>query len=325
MLLSQFNELVLLKSTTNVHIFLYLCIVMTIIQLEYLIAVAKYGSFSAAATHCNVTQPSLSTQIKNLEEQLGVTLFIRNTKSIKLTEIGRGVVSQSKVAIAQFYGIEEYIKQMRGEIRGTLSVAAIPTIAPYLLHRFIPTFVADYPNVELVVKEMVTSDIISALESGTLDIGIAAAGFFEGEDIVEIPMFDDEFYLYASKDNEILQQEQISIIELDVNKLLLLKDGHCLRTQILDLCNKSNPLSSNLQLEGGSLETIMRVVDVTGGMTILPRMVIDFLSQERRDSCVRQFKEKNSTKRNIALVTSRNFIKTGSLLALKEAIVNCTK
>ncbi len=298
---------------------------MTIIQLEYLISVAKYGSFSSAAVHCNVTQPSLSTQIKNLEEQLGVTLFTRNTKSIELTDIGRGVIERSKDAIAQFYAINEYVKDMRGEVSGTLRIAAIPTIAPYLLHRFISDFVERYPQVNLVVKEMVTTDITAALASGELDVGIAAAGFFDTDAVVETPLFDDEFYLYAAKDNEILNQEQISIIELDVNKLVLLEDGHCLRTQILDLCNQKSPLSSNLKLEGGSLETIMRVVDVTGGITILPSMAVDFLSQERKESSVRRFKERNSTKRNITLVTSKNFIKKGLLIALKEVILNSIK
>ncbi len=298
---------------------------MTIIQLEYLIAVANHGSFSAAAVYCNVTQPSLSTQIKNLEEELGVPLFIRGSKKVELTQMGRGVLERAKGAVACFYGVREHVSQAKGEVRGKLRIAAIPTIAPYLLHRFIPTFVKQYPEVELNVREMTTSQIIAALHADDLDIGIAAAGFFDSSTIIETPLFDDNFYLYASGDNEMLEQSEVSIMDVDASELMLLAEGHCLRTQILDLCNHTNPLSSNLKLEGGTLESIIRMVDKVGGATILPGMAVDFLSPECVERSVRPFKERRSTARSIALVTTSNFIRKGALEALKETIINSVK
>ncbi|MEG1648479.1 MAG: LysR substrate-binding domain-containing protein, partial [Rikenellaceae bacterium] len=242
---------------------------MTIVQLEYLISVAKYGSFSTAATYCYVTQPSLSTQIKNLEDELGVVLLNRNSKPLILTEAGRMVVDKAKDVISGFYNITEIVKGLRNEVSGALRIAAIPTIAPYLLHRFIPEFVKVYPNLNLQVKEMFTRDIITAIGNDTIDVAILAAGFLDDTDIKEEVLFDDPFYFYAAQDNNMLKQKEVSVIDLDVNSLLLLADGHCLRTQILDLCHAHNPLGKNLYLEGGSLETIIRMVDKTGGATIL--------------------------------------------------------
>lgn len=294
---------------------------MTIIQLEYLISVAKYGSFSTAANYCYVTQPSLSTQIKNLEDELGVILLNRGSKPLTLTEAGKVVIDRAKEVIAGFYNIEEVVKGLRNEVSGTLRIAAIPTIAPYLLHRFIPEFVNLYPNLNLQVKEMFTRDIIAAIDNDSIDVAILAAGFLDGTDIKEEVLFDDHFYFYAAKDNEMLQQKDVSVIDLDINSLLLLADGHCLRTQILDLCNARNPLGKNLRLEGGSLETIIRMVDKTHGATILPKMAVDFLPEDKKAECVREFKEHNSAKRQISLAIGKNFIKNAALTKLKEIIL----
>ncbi|MEG1634539.1 MAG: LysR substrate-binding domain-containing protein, partial [Rikenellaceae bacterium] len=147
------------------------------------------------------------------------------------------------------------------------------------------------------------------------------AGFLDDTDIKEEVLFDDPFYFYAAQDNKILKQKEVSVIDLDVNSLLLLADGHCLRTQILDLCHAHNPLGKNLHLEGGSLETIIRMVDKTGGATILPKMAVDFLSAEKKELCVREFKERGSAKRQISIATGRNFIKKAALNKLKEIIL----
>ncbi len=295
--------------------------VMTIIQLEYLLSIAKYGSFSVAANHCFVTQPSLSTQIKNLEDELGVVLINRSSKPLELTETGKIIVKKVKQVVAEFYSIEELVKEVKKEVSGTFRIAAIPTIAPYFLHKFVPEFVETYPKLNVQIREMFTKDIIKAINDDSIDVAILAAGFLEGTGIKEEILFEDEFMFYAAKGNEILNQESVSIIDIDVNSLLLLADGHCLRTQILDLCHSSNPVGANLNLQGGSLETIIHMVDKTNSTTILPKMAVDFISEERRAESVRRFKEKNSARREISIAYGSNFIKRATLERLKDIIL----
>lgn len=294
---------------------------MTIIQLEYLLSIAKYGSFSVAANHCFVTQPSLSTQIKNLEDELGVVLINRSSKPLELTETGKIVVDKVKKVVAEFYSIEELVKEVKREVSGTFRIAAIPTIAPYLLHKFVPEFVSAYPKLNIQIQEMFTRDIIKAINNDTIDVAILAAGFLEGTGIKEDVLFEDEFMFYAAKGNELLTHERVSIIDVDVNSLLLLADGHCLRTQILDLCHSSNPLGANLNLQGGSLETIIHMVDKTNSSTILPKMAVDFMSDQRRAESVRRFKEQGSARREISVAYGSNFIKMATLDRLKEIIL----
>ena len=132
---------------------------MTIIQLEYLLAVANCGSFSLAAEHCFVTQPSLSMQVKALEEELGVVLLDRSKKPVIPTEAGDVVLERARETLRAYNNIRESVAELKGETSGKLRLGVIPTIAPYLLHKFIPAFVRDYPKVELEISEMITSDI----------------------------------------------------------------------------------------------------------------------------------------------------------------------
>ena len=149
---------------------------MTIIQLEYLLAVANCGSFSLAAEHCFVTQPSLSMQIKSLEEELGVVLLDRSKKPVIPTEAGEVVLAEIRETLRAYDHIREAVAELKGETSGRLRLGVIPTIAPYLLHKFIPDFVRDYPKVELEIAEMVTADIVDALRRDRIDAALVAGG-----------------------------------------------------------------------------------------------------------------------------------------------------
>ena len=170
---------------------------MTIIQLEYLLAVANCGSFSLAAEHCFVTQPSLSMQVKALEEELGVVLLDRSKKPVIPTEAGEVVLEQARETIKAYNYIKEAVSELKGETAGKLRLGVIPTIAPYLLHKFIPAFVRDYPKVELEISEMITSDIVEALKRDRIDAALVASGTC-GEGILEQELFNDRFYAYVS-------------------------------------------------------------------------------------------------------------------------------
>lgn len=296
---------------------------MTIVQLEYLVAVANYESFSVASEHCFVTQPSLSTQIKNLETELNVILINRNVKGFELTEAGRLVVKKAKEVIAEFYSVKESVNVLKNTYSGKLRLAVIPTIAPYLVYKFAPMFLDKYKDIELEIKEMYTSDIIVALEHDRIDVAILAGGFTPEGAIKETDLYNDRFYLYCSERNPLFNTKTVEVSTLDLTKLMLLSDGHCLRTQVLNFCGAKIPQKSNMRFESGSLETLMRIVDTTDGVTIIPEMALDTISESKLRN-IRPFAS-NEAFRKISLAVSKNFVKYKIFEALQETITRLNK
>lgn len=290
---------------------------MTIIQLEYLLAVANHGSFSLASEKCFVTQPSLSMQIKSLEEELGVILFDRSKKPVLPTEAGKAVIARAKDAIAAFQNVREVINEMRGEITGLIRLGVIPTIGPYLIHKFLPEFSRKYPKVELRIREMITSDIIDSLNRDVLDAAIMAGGT-ASDNIIEEEIFNDRFWAYVSPSHAFYQRRNIRIEDIDVRNLLLLSEGNCMRDQVIELCQAQQSIPRQYNFECGSLETLIRIVDNTSFMTILPEMSLDYLAEYRQD----QIKSlaKGASSRKITIATRRTYIKRALVNALKETI-----
>ena len=294
---------------------------MTVIQLEYFLAVANHGSFSTAAEDCFVTQPSLSMQIRNLEDELGVILLDRSRKPVIPTEAGLVVLGQAREAIASFYNIKEKVNDLKGEVSGTLRLGVIPTISPYLLHKFIPEFAKKYPKVELDIRDMITPDIIAALNRDMLDAAIMAGG--APQNIREIELFNDKFHAYVSPNHNLYERNNIRIEDIDVRNLLLLSEGHCLRDQILELCQAKQRAGSGYNFESGSLETLMRIVDSTATMTIIPEMAVDFVPEEKQ----KQIKTlaKGASSRKITMAVRRTYVKQSLIKALTESITAVAK
>lgn len=290
---------------------------MTIIQLEYLLAVANFGSFSVAAEHCFVTQPSLSMQIKSLESELGVVLLDRSKKPVIPTEAGAAVIAQARETLKEYNTIKEVVSAMKGDIAGRIRLGVIPTIAPYLLHRFIPDFVAKYPKVELEIREMITDDIVDALGRDLIDVALVAGGTC-GEGIVERELFDDRFYAYVSPTNPLFNKSNIRIEDIDMRDLILLSVGNCMRDQVLELCQARNNVPSHYNFESGSLDTLMRIVDCTSCMTIIPEMAVEYVPSERRNQVKTLLKGASS--RKIALAVRRTYVKTSIVNALADTI-----
>ena len=291
---------------------------MTIIQLEYLLAVANHGSFSQAAEKCFVTQPSLSMQVKNLEEELGVILLDRSKKPVIPTEAGTLVLNQAREAVMAFRRVTEAVNDLKGEVSGLLRLGVIPTIAPYLLHRFVPEFTRKYPKVELQIKEMVTADIVAALNRDMLDAAILAGGTSPGE-IIEEELFDDRFYAYVSPMHPLYERSNIRIEDIDVKHLLLLSEGNCLRDQVLELCQARRSMPSHYSFESGSLDTLMRIVDCTSCLTIIPEMAVEYIPADRRDRL--KTLSKGATSRKIAVAVRRTYVKNSIIRALTETIL----
>ncbi len=293
---------------------------MTIIQLEYLMAVANCGSFSVAAEHCFVTQPSLSMQIKALEEELGAVLLDRTKKPIIPTAVGEVVLEQARETLRSYNYIKESVAEMRGETAGKMRLGVIPTIAPYLLHKFIPTFIKEYPKVELEISEMVTGDIIEALKHDRIDAALVASGTC-GEGITEHDLFSDHFYAYVSPSHPLFERSNIRIEDIDFKEIILLSRGNCMRDQILELCQAAHNTPSRFYFESGSLDTLMRMVDCTSSMTIIPEMALEFIPQARRNR-VKSI-AKSATSRRVALAVSRTYVKQSIVEALRKTILNC--
>ena len=293
---------------------------MTIVQLEYLLAVVNFGSFSVAAEHCFVTQPSLSMQIKSLEDELGVMLLDRSKKPVIPTEAGEAVLAQARETLREYNSIKEVVARIKGEMSGRIRLGVIPTIAPYMLHKFIPDFVQRYPKVELEIREMKTEDIIDALNRDRIDAALVAGGTC-GDGILEYDLFDDRFFAYVSPDSPLYNKSNIRIEDIDMRDLILLSSGNCMRDQVLELCQARKGVPAHYSFESGSLDTLMRIVDCTSCMTVIPEMAVEYVPKERRSQVKNLLKGASS--RKISLAIRRTYVKKSIVDALKETILEC--
>ncbi len=293
---------------------------MTIVQLEYLLAVANCGSFSRAADVCFVTQPSLSMQIKTLEEELGVVLLDRSKKPVIPTEVGEVVIEQARQTLMAYNNIREAVDEHKSEISGKLRLGVIPTISPYLLHRFIPTFVSRYPKIELEVCDMVTADIVEALKRDKIDAALVAGGTC-GEGIIEHELFNDRFHAYVSPENPLYERSNVRIEEINLKDLVLLSSGNCMRDQVIELCMAKRETPSHYSFVSGSIDTLMRIVDCTHCITIIPELAIEYIPREHRDRV--KLLAKGATSRKIAVAVRRTYVKNSIVKALNDTILEC--
>ncbi|KIC92773.1 hydrogen peroxide-inducible genes activator [Flavihumibacter solisilvae] len=294
---------------------------MTLVQLEYVIAVDEHRHFATAASHCFVTQPTLSMQIQKLEEEMGVKLFDRSRQPVATTAIGEVVVAHARRIIQEVSLLEDVIKEKQGLIHGELRLGIIPTLAPYLLPLFLPTFLERHPEVQLKVKEMTTDNLIEALIRGQIEMGLVVTPL-QHNSIKEHPLFYEEMVAYVSRKNAAYKKTYVLANDIDVHELWLLEEGHCFRSQMLNLCElqKAHKDLYLFEYEAGSLETLKKMVETNRGITILPELATYDLTAAQH-KLIRHFKSP-SPMREVSLVTSRTFVKQKQLLALKDAILS---
>ena len=292
---------------------------MTLVQLEYIVAVDTYRSFVSAAEKCFVTQPTLSMQVQKLEEFLNVKIFDRSKQPIIPTEIGMQIIAQARVVLQENKKIKEIISSQQQDVIGELRIGIIPTIAPYLLPKVISAMLEKYPELKLLIWEYTTEDIIHHLKTGVIDCGILATPLVD-QNISETPVYYENFVSYISKNSKLYKKKTIDADDLEDENIWLLNEGHCMRTQVLNICRstKNNRLQS-LTYNTGSVETLIRMVDVNDGATLLPELALTDLSAKQLNK-VRYFKSPEPV-REISLVTHKNFIKKRMLNALKEEIL----
>lgn len=292
---------------------------MTLVQLEYIVAVDTYRSFVSAAEKCFVTQPTLSMQVQKLEETLNVKLFDRSKQPIVPTEIGSQIIAQARIVLQESGKIREIIDNQKAEISGELKIGIIPTIAPYLLPNVIANMMAKYPDIKLTIWEYTTEDIINHLKTGVIDCGILATPLVDAN-IDENPLYYENFVSYISKNSKLYKKKALDADDLQDENIWLLNEGHCMRTQVLNICRTTkNSRIPSLAYNTGSVETLIRMVDVNDGATLLPELALQDLSTKQLNK-VRYFRSPEPV-REISLVTHKNFIKRRMLNAFQEEIL----
>ena len=236
-----------------------------------MVAVDKYRHFAKAAESCFVTQPTLSMMIQKLEEEFDLKIFDRTKKPVEPTKEGMEIIIRAKELLARASSLKAFATELKGDIAGELHLGIIPTLAPYLLPLFLKSFAEKNPDLKVFIKEMVTGEIIEKLKTGDLDIGLLATPLSEAS-IAEHPLFYEEFYAYSSVISTSNKKKLLLPVEIDLNQLWLLEEGHCMRNQVFNLCElkKQDIKSDKLHYEAGSIETLINLVDNSSGITIVP-------------------------------------------------------
>ncbi|MBS1661812.1 MAG: LysR family transcriptional regulator [Bacteroidetes bacterium] len=293
---------------------------MTFVQLEYIVAVDTYRHFATAASHCFVTQPTLSMQVQKLEEELGLKIFDRSKQPVIPTEAGREIIEQARKILGEKQVITEIVQAKKGVLIGELRIGIIPTLAPYLLPLFIQSFTAKYPQIKLVVNELTTEMVVTRLREGRIDVGILVTPLQENG-IREQVLFYEELLVYVSRKNAAYKKTYMLAQDIDPAKLWLLEEGHCFRSQIVRLCElrKASREGSHFDYEAGSLETLRRMVDLNDGITILPELAAMDLTT-RQQQLIRHFK-RPAPMREVSLVVHRDFVKQRLVQALHQEIL----
>ena len=294
---------------------------MTIVQLEYIIALDIHRHFGRAAEHCFVTQPSLSIQIQKLEDELGVKIFDRAKQPVLPTEPGLQLIKQARKILNECAAFNEMVDSKKNILTGELKIGVIPTLAPYLLPLFIQEFAKQNPLVKLIITELTTEVLVARLTEGRIDVGLLVTPLND-KGLKEDILFYEEMVAYISQKNIAYQKEYVLASDIDPEKLWLLEEGHGFRGQIMNLCElrRSSKEGSHFEYEAGSLETLRRMAEVNEGITILPELATFDLTPEQSKN-VRHFLSPRPM-REVSLITHRDFVKKRLVEALKISIIH---
>lgn len=290
---------------------------MTISQLEYIVALDNFRHFVTAAESCNVSQPNLTTQVKKLEEEIGVKIFDRDSKPLHPTIAGNLVLLKARKILKEISELKEFVLSERESLEGKFTIGVIPTVSPYLLPLFLPAFVKENPQTKLMIREMQSAEIIHELQRGTLDLGLMATPL-EEKSIREVPLFYEPFLLYLPEDHPFLNRKHLIPAMLDPNQILVLDEGHCFRDQILSICNRR--VSKNnfgFEFQSGSIESLMRLVNKGVGYTLVPELAV---IGEEDSKCIRRFDAPEPV-REISLVVTKSFTKNVLIHAIRKSIL----
>ncbi len=289
---------------------------MTLTELKYIVAVAEERHFGRAAERSFVSQPSLSASVKNLEEELGVTLFERGKRGVFLTEAGERIVEQARRALAEAERVKLVARQGRDPLKGTLRLGIIHTIAPYLLPGLVAALRRLAPEMPLDVEENITATLDRMLRAGELDAVILALPY-EAPGVDVVPLYEENFEVAVPARHALAKRKSVAVEDLDAGELLLLPVGHCFRDQVLDACTEfSRPPEPGRQ--GNSLETLRSMVASGLGVTVLPATA---LTARHASALVKSVPFSNPRpSRRVVLASRQGFHRAAALAKLAEAV-----
>lgn len=288
---------------------------MNIQQLRYIVAIDRFRNFARAADACNISQPTLSAMLVKLEDELDVRIFDRTNKVVKPTTVGERIIRQAQKALMETNRINELITESKGTVGGQLTLSIGPTIAPYLLPKFIKHYRQYYPSVELTVKEMKADHMLEAILNGEIDAGIAISDNAR-QGVLEMPLYTERFYVYLAESCwrklPVFKPEN-----LEHENMWIMKEAQCLRDSAFSFC-KARGKGHHIY-EAGSIETLIRIVDENGGYTIIPEMHLPFLTEKQAGN-VREIKGDYLSQRRISLYIKDDYIRQRMLNTVADTL-----
>jgi len=248
---------------------------MNLRDLQYIIAVAETRHFGKAAERCFVSQPTLSGQIKKLEDALGVAIFERTSRSVEITPVGGAILAHARQIMEQANAIEQIARAHQDPLAGPLRIGAIPTLSPYLMPLILVPLKKRYPQMQLVLSEELTDTLLQRLRNHEIDAALLATPV-DDADLDSLPLFDEPFWVAYPRKHAFYEKESITARDLDQENLLLLAEGHCLAKQAMDVCHiKERQAQGELaDLRAASLETLLQLVGAGYGVTLVPALAM---------------------------------------------------
>ncbi|MCG9790972.1 LysR substrate-binding domain-containing protein [Flavobacterium algicola] len=289
---------------------------MTLQQLEYVIALDTYRHFVTAAEKCFVTQPTITIQVKKLEDEIGFAIFDKSKYPLRPTELGEMFVRKSKSILREVSDLKNMVSTELNNIEGIFRMGIIPTISPYLIPLISGAFSEKYPKSVLKIQEMQSDAIIAALQKKEIDIGILVTPLSEPF-IREVNLYNEPFVYYGQQNDALQKAKSISTQEVEtLDNVWLLENGHCFRNQVLNICNNSNN-NKSIQFQSGSIEALKKMVDNYGGFTLVPEMAV-----HKNDlGCSIPFEEPKPV-REVSIVVHHSFSKDLLIEALRSEILD---
>ena len=288
---------------------------MNLQQLRYIIAVNRFRNFAKAADACNVTQPTLSAMIVKLEEELDLRIFERTNKSVSPSNAGLKIIRQAESVLMEVDRISEILSEDKGLIGGRLNLSVGPTVAPYILPKFIKHYRKLYPTVDLSIEELKVEFMLDALLRGEIDAGIAISENLR-QGILEIPLYTEKFYVYLAESC----WRKLPVFNpetLEHESMWIMKEAQCLRDSAFSFC-KARAKGHRIY-EAGSIETLIRIVDENGGYTIIPEMHLPFLTEKQRQN-VRKIEGDHLSQRRVSLYIKEDYIRQRMLNTIVDAL-----
>ncbi|MEE1083270.1 MAG: LysR substrate-binding domain-containing protein [Paludibacteraceae bacterium] len=288
---------------------------MNLQQLRYIIAVNRFRNFAKAADACNVTQPTLSAMIVKLEEELDLRIFERTNKSVTPSNAGLKIIRQAESVLMEVDRISEILSEDKGLIGGRLNLSVGPTVAPYILPKFIKHYRKLYPTVDLSIEELKVEFMLDALLRGEIDAGIAISENLR-QGILEIPLYTEKFYVYLAESC----WRKLPVFNpetLEHESMWIMKEAQCLRDSAFSFCKARS--KGHRIYEAGSIETLIRIVDENGGYTIIPEMHLPFLTDKQRQN-VRKIEGDHLSQRRVSLYIKEDYIRQRMLNTIVDTL-----